>query len=110
MAIKPRQTLDILGRNWRVYFVKSKLRIADGTECDGYTLKDKHLIKVSLNLAKDRQRSTLLHEVLHAIIDMTSSVHHQDEERCIQALESGLFPVLRSPHNVWLINFLLETE
>ena len=107
---KPRQRVDILGRNWRVHFVRKHLKLKDGTLCDGYTDQDKHLIQVSLNLAKDRQRSTLLHELLHAIIDTTSSVHHADEEKCVQALESGLFPVLRAPANEWLVRFLLETE
>lgn len=107
---KPRQRIDILGRTWRVHFCKTAIKDKDGTICDGHTDRDKHLIRVSLEIAKDRQRSTLLHEILHAVIDMTTSVHHADEEKCIQALESGLFPVLRAPENVWMVEFLLETE
>ena len=108
--MQPRQRVDILGRTWRVHFVKKKLKLVDGTECDGYTNKDKHLIQVSLHLAKDRQRSTLLHEVLHAIIDMTSSIHHSDEEKCVQALEAGLFPFLRAPENEWVLRFVQEKD
>lgn len=107
---KAREKLDILGRTWRVHFVRGAIKLKDGTPCDGHADQDRHLIRISLNMAKDRQRSTLLHEMLHAVIDMTSSVHHQDEEKCVQALESGLFPVLRAPENAWAVGFLLETD
>ena len=106
---KPRQRLNILGRNWRVHFVRSKIK-KEAVECDGHTDRDRHLIRVSLNIAKDRIRSTLLHEVLHAVIDMTTSVHHADEEKCVQALESGLFPVIRHPDNRWMVDYLLEED
>jgi Zn-dependent peptidase ImmA (M78 family) len=106
---RPRQRVDIVGRSWRVHFVKKKI-LHGGVECDGYVNRDAHLIQISLNQAKDRQRSTLIHELLHAIIDTTSSVHYADEEKCVQALESGLFPFLRSPHNEWVLKFLLEQE
>lgn len=106
---KPRQTINILDRTWRVHFIKGRI-ISGGDPCDGTTDKDKHLIRINLNIAKDRQRSVLLHELLHAVIDMTSSVHHGDEEKCVQALEAGLFPVLRHPDNAWAVEFILGVE
>lgn len=107
---KPRERLNILGRTWKVHFLRTPIKLKDGTPCDGHTDADKHLIRVSLNMARDRQRSTLLHEILHAVIDTTTSVHHQDEEKCVQALESGLFPVLRAPENAWAVEFLLAED
>lgn len=107
--LKPRQKVNILGRTWKIHFVRKKIKW-NGAECDGISLKSNHIIQISLNMAKDRQRSTLLHELLHAVIDTTSSVHHQDEEKCIQALESGLFPLLRAPENEWVLKFILETD
>lgn len=102
-----RERLNILGRTWRVHFVKSPLKY-EGVKCDGLTYPDKHLIQISLHLSRDRMRSKLLHEAIHAVIDATTGDHRADEEACVTSLESGLYPLLRD--NPWLVAFLTEED
>lgn len=107
--MKTRQKVNLLGRTWRVHFVK-KLLFYEGEECDGLTDPNKHLIQVSLNIAKERQRVKLIHELGHAGIDVTTGEHPTNECKCLNALESWLYPFLRSPENKWVLDFLRGDE
>jgi Zn-dependent peptidase ImmA (M78 family) len=106
---KLRQRVDILGRTWRVHFVKKKL-MHEGIECDGLTDPNKHLIQVSLNIDRQRQRIKLIHELGHAGIDATTGDHQTNECKCLATLESWLYHFLRNPVNKWALDFITESE
>jgi hypothetical protein len=95
--------LDVMGVRWRVKFPK---KLAQDTVpvlglCD-YT---EQTISVATCQPPDGIRSTLLHEVLHAV---QGSDHPRDQEGCVKSLERGLYAVLRAPANTWLWDFLME--
>lgn len=66
-------------------------------------------MEINPTQAKSQARDTLLHEVLHAILDdVDSPLDDEKEESVIRAITPGLLGVLRN--NPALLTFLLSKE
>ena len=99
------RTLYVYGVPWNIELVKAVI-LHDGREVAGLTDKDAMYIKVNTKVSKAAQRSTLLHEVLHAVHN--AHEHDADEERCVRQVECGLTSILYDPRNKWFMRFLLD--
>lgn len=85
----------------------NSLRTGAGV-CLGLTLHHATTIMVDDNVSEDVQASTLLHEVLHAVFDVTGvsyDIGSKTEEKLIRHLEATLLQVLRE--NPELVAYLV---
>lgn len=77
-------------------------------DADGATNYSQRVIAVNGSLSEQSQRETLLHEVLHAVIDQTGfrNLEKEEEEKLVASLSPPLLSVLRS--NPTFVSFLTE--
>lgn len=77
---------------------------------EGFVDKEKGLIGIGMQESEDTMRSTLLHEILHALIKTYNILGYEvaegDEENIVRRLEAPLFEVMKkNPHIIkylWL--------
>lgn len=82
--------LTILGK--KVKISKVKMEAEDSGEYKDLQIKINNTLT-----CRDDIRSTLLHEALHAVLDITGHsqrLSSDDEEAIVYAIENGLYPVL----------------
>lgn len=91
--------LIILGQTWTVIYVES---LTEGSEAPVYgsTDIDRRIIKIAtaVNNTPALLQSTLLHEVIHAVLGIagvSAMLTERTEEAIVLALESGLSPLVR---------------
>lgn len=73
-------------------------------KCDG----DKNYIKIADDLAGAKKASTVIHELLHAIIhEYNIEMSEKMEERVVRAIEAGLFGFARD-HKKLFIELIKE--
>ena len=101
--------LRICERVWEVKFLPTVLD-DDDNGAKGTTDEESQVIEVSNKLAGDAQRSTLLHEALHAAIKTSLNSHPDDEEKCVQGLETALYSMLRCKKNKWFWKYMMEDD
>ena len=113
-AIKDVQhTLWICGRPWSVRFCGESV-LVNGREALGDCREDTFVIRVAGDtVSRLQQRTTLLHEWLHACLK-TNSVPDprpsDDEEAYVRSLEVTIYDSLRDSRNAWFRTFLLESD
>lgn len=72
---------------------------------NGYINGDQQTITIASGIGRDKERETLLHEVLHGIsFSMCSDL----TEHQIRSMANGLYAVLTS--NPKLVSYLMETQ
>ena len=60
-------------------------------------------------LSDPNKRSTLLHEIAHAIITLgTPPERRNDEHVLVYAIETGWFSVLTDPRNAWVLDYVVR--
>ena len=89
------ERLKLMGKVWSISY--EKLSADDIGESD---LETQH-IKIKDGLKPEQEKSTLLHEVLHAISD---TIGAGLSEKQVQGLETGLWDVLK--HNPKFVTYL----
>ena len=107
MKTKPHnRKLFIAGVEWTIRFQREPVLVDEKTVY-GYTDPDKLIVAVGLKSVVEVQvKRTLIHELLHAIIDTIGIHHNEDEEVCVTSLETGIYSVINDPRNAWLWEFL----
>lgn len=81
-------TLSVLGRDWSVEWVDD---LGDNFgECD----QEQGTIEIVSGLDSYMDRTTLLHEVMHAILRQQGRYYCKAEEEYVTALANGLVTVL----------------
>lgn len=93
-------SVQVGGRVYSVSKCLNKLnaqRLASGSYMMGYTNNRTLEIVVDPEVAPMMRKETLLHEVLHAIADVSglSQIDSPDEENFIESVDSTLLQVLR---------------
>lgn len=101
------RVLYILGYKWRVVFADGPFYTEAGL-CYGQAEYAQQIITVSGDQTRELQRSTLIHEISHAIDKAHSNGIIDNREQCAQASEVGWFTILREPRNDWFFNFVRE--
>lgn len=83
--------------------------VEDLPESSGFTNMDHRIIGVAGSCDEQTQRETLLHEILHAVIDMTGlrGEDKDKEEKLVASISPVLYDVLRS--NPTVVAYLLDT-
>lgn len=104
MSNKPQQ-LRIYGFDYTIDWNASRELMADGNW--GQTDSFSNTIKVDGQASLQRQRETLLHEVLHAASYVLTS-DNQPSEAQIKALAIGLFQTIRDTPDFW--SFISEED
>lgn len=100
--------IKILGEKWMISSVDSIEAIPneDGSEFLGETRCKANIIKIRNDLSPYRERQTLLHEILHAMLYVLGRYEIWDSEDDIQAMATGLLNLLRD--NKELVEFLMK--
>lgn len=108
---KPRdRAIYICERRWDVEFIDGPI-ISDGETNHGLTKTNTQVIRVTTHdTCDDAIRSTLLHEILHAIQKTVGNGHKSDEEDCVQVCETGLYSLLRDKRNEWALELIWGDE
>jgi hypothetical protein len=105
--------LWICGRPWRVEFSSDPVT-SSGKVVLGDCQEDTLLIRVSVTgVSRQQQRSTLLHEALHACLktNVPPDPLPSDAEECyVRSLEVTLYDLLRDNRNEWFRQFMLEPD
>lgn len=104
--------VNILGRTWQINFADG-LVIYQERGVDGLCRGRAQEIDISCHngVIREQQRSTLLHELKHAIDStLIPSDASSDDEASATAFEIGWYQFLRHPDNKWVIDFILEKE
>ena len=86
----------ILGIQWEIKFEKDMVLWG---EC----LIDQRVIRLHLNTKKNQQLDTILHEMMHAIWNITDLKDSDQEETTITRLATGLSTFFCDARNDWLI-------
>lgn len=92
------QVIRVLGANYQV--VSKKLRGAYGMHYFG-----KCLIQIAPDLAHDREREVLVHELVHAVDEAMQSKLSEEQ---VEKLGVGLYALLSD--NPELVKYLVEGE
>ena len=110
MATKTK-TLDLLHETIKVRFVDHP-HYGDGKEVWGDWDSATRTITIG-EASEERQRCSLLHEILHASINIhggQASDSEDVEENHVRAIELGLVHLWRMPANRWAVKFLFLDE
>lgn len=78
------KSVSILGLTYRV----RRKRLPNKE--DGYIHPSKQLIVLNKHLGKEKARQTLVHEVVHGILDQLGYLDLYEDERLVQGLAIGL--------------------
>ncbi len=94
-------TLWICGLAWAVDITDRPV-IVDGKTVHGVTDKaNQHIVVATEGCHDQAVRSSLIHELGHAIFHTVTNCYPEDEEQGVQALECGLFSALTDSRNDW---------
>ena len=114
--MKRKQYLKILDAKYEVHFIDNSewegilgKRIEGLNDTSGYIDTAEQMIFISSNSKPDRARTTLLHEVFHAIYANTFDRLHNDldpEEAITEYTTSHLMQVINN--NSWFADYLVE--
>jgi len=99
--------LYILSCRWKVLFVDGPVYTGDGT-AHGICEYNTQTITISGDQNRELQRTTLIHEICHAIDKTHSNNNINDNEQSSQASEVGWYTIFRDPRNDWFFNFIRE--
>jgi len=84
--------LKALGHEWKVRIVKKHKGLL--AKDDACILYPEHSIIIRSTLTDGEQRSKLLHELIHMVLDYNHIKLQGDEEDVIMPLETGLFAII----------------
>ena len=93
------ETLWICGQPWTI--MRQPGVSVDNEVVSGACDRQARTIYLSEPGSETVGRCTLLHESLHAVIATVSNSCPDDEERLVQALETGLYSMLVDKRNGW---------
>jgi hypothetical protein len=100
--------LFICNTRWIVKYVDGEVRSDDDDKTFGTCDKETLTIEISAKSPPEMQARTLLHETLHAIFASVCSEHPRVEEKCVTALETGLYSILRDKRNEWWVDTIMS--
>lgn len=110
--MKPPKTVEIGPHTYRVVVDKNAVAhdsVRNGSEVLGYCTTAEQRISIQPDQGPSMLRDTVLHEVLHALFDLTglAGTHSDDdEERIIRPFATALLDCLR--RNPTLVAYLTE--
>lgn len=94
------RTIDIFGSKWKLKFV-DKIDLEDGSNPDGITDANKRLIAVSTNQSDNEVMITLLHELIHAILDTGQYLNSSQNEPMVEFVARSLYSLTKQRLIQW---------
>jgi Zn-dependent peptidase ImmA (M78 family) len=92
------KTIKILGRTFVIEMIDLK-KEKDNYQLGGYLLYEDQRIAIDNTKHKEHQESTLLHEIIHAIVFMQAI---ELKEKDIERLEAGLYQVIKDNPEIFM--------
>lgn len=98
---------SILGRDLQIIHQSSVVDDA-GTVADGLYVPDRQVILLHSGCGPDKMRATLVHEILHAMIDILGLNEEKEfkEESLVSGLTAAWYHFLREPGNRDVLAFI----
>lgn len=94
------RTIDIFGSKWKLKFV-DKIDLEDDSNPDGITDANKRLIAVSTNQSDNEVMITLLHELIHAVLDTGQYLDSSQNEPMVEFVARSLYSLTKQGLIQW---------
>lgn len=94
------RTIDIFGPKWKLKFV-DKIDLEDDSNPDGITDANKRLIAISTNQSDNEIIITLLHELIHAILDTGQYLNSSQNEPMVEFVARSLYSLTKQRLIQW---------
>lgn len=94
------RTIDIFGSKWKLKFV-DKIDLEDDSNPDGITDANKRLIAISTNRSDNEIIITLLHELIHAILDTGQYLNSSQNEPMVEFVARSLYSLTKQGLIQW---------
>lgn len=94
------RTIDIFGSKWKLKFV-DKIDLEDDSNPDGITDANKRLIAISTNQSDNEVMITLLHELIHAILDTGQYLDSSQNEPMVEFVARSLYSLTKQGLIQW---------
>ena len=104
---QPPKYVYICGVRWSITYHKEDV-VYENNMLQGLTDRANRTIKIDAKLPLDGVKSTLLHEVIHAIISTTLNTYPDEEEPLVQAMEVGWCSVINDPRNNSFLSYIFN--
>lgn len=94
------RTIDIFGSKWKLKFV-DKIDLEDDPNPDGITDANKRLIAISTNQSDNEVMITLLHELIHAVLDTGQYLSSSQDEPMVEFVARSLYSLTKQGLIQW---------
>lgn len=94
------RTIDIFGSKWKLKFV-DKIDLEDDSNPAGITDANKRLIVISTNQSDNEVMITLLHELIHAILDTGQYLNSSQNEPMVEFVARSLYSLTKQGLIQW---------
>lgn len=94
------RTIDIFGSKWKLKFV-DKIDLEDDSNPDGITNANKRLIAISTNQSDNEIIITLLHELIHTILDTGQYLNSSQNEPMVEFVARSLYSLTKQRLIQW---------
>ena len=94
------RTIDIFGSKWKLKFVDT-IEVDDGASVDGLTDSVNRIISVDVSQAKNETDITLLHELIHAILNTGQYLNASSDEPMVEFLARGIQSLIKQGVLQW---------
>lgn len=94
------RTIDIFSSKWKLKFV-DKIDLEDDSNPDGITDANKRLIAISTNQSDNEIIITLLHELIHAILDTGQYLSSSQNESMVEFVARSLYSLTKQGLIQW---------
>lgn len=94
------RTVDIFGSKWKLKFVDA-IEVDDGASVDGLTDSTNRIISVDVKQTKNEADITLLHELIHAILNTGQYFNASRDEPMVEFLARGIQSLIKQGVLQW---------
>lgn len=94
------RTIDIFGSKWKLKFV-DKIDLEDDSNPDGITDANKRLIAISTNQSDNEVMITLLHELIHAVLNTGQYLSSSQNEPMVEFVARSLYSLTKQGLIQW---------
>ena len=94
------RTVDICGSKWKLKFVDA-IEVDDEASVDGLTDSTNRIISVDVKQTKNEADITLLHELIHAILNTGQYFNASKDEPMVEFLARGIQSLIKQGVLQW---------
>lgn len=94
------KTIDIFGSKWKLMFV-DEIEIDDEAPVDGLTDSTNRIISVCLKQPDNEVQITLLHELIHAMLNTGQYLNTSKDEPMVEFLARSFYSLIKQGVLQW---------